>query len=674
MDWRDCFTRMALKLGPAILIITSFVTILLGIILHAISIDELKFNDPPATHYDPNVIIGKQFNDLVWFLQVTDLHLSNRGHFERVEDFNEFAKSYVDIIKPDVVLVTGDITDGRIPNSTLGTAPQLDEWLAYENAVKKSDALSKTVWLDIRGNHDNFNVYRPQDPNTLYRLHSIQGKNHARNYMHIITKNEKNYTFIGVDEVQTPGLKIPFNFIGVVKDEDLTELKQFKEKSKNNNSQYHVWFAHYPTSSIASPHEGLRNIIDGPYLCGHFHTIGNWVTKMHATQQPGFAEVELGDWKYNRRVRLAAIDHQLFSFVDVDFKKFPIALMTNPKPAKFLMPKYEPVGRLFNSTHMRVIAFSNATISKVEISIDGGKSRQMEQVDPSGPLYVSEWNPSNYLKGSHDVQINVSDVEGKNVIYKQTFSLDNSKEDFQVMAKILLRAYFKSYVMAIFFFVVTVCTLPMLALRLVGYKHEETSLKRHYKGTFMYNLHLLSGIGRIFWPLFIIPLWLAAGPNFFGYMVDETIGACFVWGVLIDGVFIHTGITYNVGSIFLLLIHIPVVIILTNQVSNIYISTANSNSTPSIINFKLILHLAITALQLFMGHLLYSAYGTMAFFTSFPFFFCIFIYAYCWYQCSTIEKSDFVRFNVTENQEEQQALTSKKSRDDKSSTSDHSTC
>lgn len=674
MDWRDNFTRMALKLGPAILIITSFVTILLGIILHAISVDELKFSDPPATHYNPNVIIGKQFNDLVWFLQVTDLHLSNRGHFGRERDFNEFAKSYVDIIKPDVVLVTGDITDGRIPNSTLGTAPQLDEWLAYENAVKKSGALNKTVWLDIRGNHDNFNVYRPRDPNTLYRLHSIQGKNHARNYMHIITKNEKNYTFIGVDEVQTPGLKIPFNFIGVVKDEDLTELKQFKEQSKNNNSQYHIWFAHYPTSSIASPHEGLRNIIDGPYLCGHFHTIGNWVTKMHATQQPGFAEVELGDWKYNRRVRLAAIDHQLFSFVDLDFKKFPIALMTNPKPARYLMPKYEPVGRLFNSTHIRVIAFSNVTISKVEISIDGGKSSQMEQVDPSGPLYVIEWNPSNYLEGSHDVQINVSDVEGKNVIYKQSFSLDNTKEEFAVGARILLRAYFKSYVMAIFFFVVTVCTLPMLALRLVGYKHEETSLKRHYKGTFMYNLHLLSGIGRIFWPLFIIPIWLAAGPNFFGYMVDETIGACFVWGVLIDGVFIHTGITYNVGSIFLLLIHIPVTIILTNQVSNSYKSTANSNSTPSIINFKLVLHLAITALQLFMGYLLYSAYGTMAFFTSFPFFFCIFIYAHCWYQCSTIEKSDFVRFNVTENHEEQQALTSQKSRDDKSSTSDHSTC
>lgn len=674
MDWRDLFARMALHLGPIILIITSFVAILLGLILHAISVDELKYGDPPAQHYDPNVVIGKESSDLVWFLQVTDLHISNRGNFDRVEDFKEFARSYVDIIKPDVVLVTGDITDGRVPNTTLDTGPQLKEWLDYEGAVKNSGALEKTKWLDIRGNHDNFNVYRPQDPNTLYRLHSIQGKNHSRNYMYILSKGGKNYTFFGVDEVQTPGLKIPFNFIGVVKDEDLVELKQFKEQSKSNNSQYHVWFAHYPTSSIASPNEGLRNIIDGPYLCGHFHTISNWVTKMHATQQPGYAEAELGDWKYNRRVRLAAIDHQLFSFVDVGFKQFPVALMTNPKPAEYLMPKYEPVGRVFNSTHIRVIAFSNVTIQKVEISINGHEKELLDIVDSEGPLYVKEWDPSKYLKGSHQVEIYVSDIEGKKVVYKQGFSFDNTKEEFPFGARVLLRAYFKSYVMAIFFFVVAVCTLPMLALRLIGYKHEETSLKRHYKGTFLYNLHLLSGIGRLFWPLFIVPIWMAAGPHFIGHLVDESIGACFVWGVLIDGTFIHTGITYNVGSIYLLLIHVPVTILLTKQVSNSYKTTANSNSSASIINFKIGLHLAITALQTWMGYLLYSAYGTIAFFTSFPYLYCVFVYAYCWYQCTTIEKSDFVKFNNSEHHEEQQPLNRQRLRDDKSSTSDHSSC
>lgn len=670
MDWRDCTIRMALKLGPAVLIILSFVSILLGIIFHAISVDELKYRTPAAQSFEPGVIIGDSPKDLVWFLQVTDLHLSIRGNFDRIKSFTEFARTYVDIIKPDVVLVTGDITDGIKPNSTFNTGPQLEEWVAYSDAVTQSNALNKTVWLDLRGNHDNFNVYRPRDPKTLFRQYSVQGKHYERNYMYTLSKEGKNYTFIGVDEVQTPGLKIPFNFIGLVNDEDLTELQQFKATSKKFNSQYTIWFAHYPTSSIASPGGGLRSIINGPYLCGHFHTIGNWVTKMHAAQQPGYAEVELGDWKHNRRLRLAAIDHQLFSLVDVGFKQFPIALMTNPKTAEHSMPKYEPVERIINSTHIRVIAFSNVSLTSVEISIDG-KARE-PMTNSGGPLFVLPWNPKDYAEGLHKANIYVTDSEGKNSTYSQAFSMDHSKEESSIGARILLRVEFRTGVMAIFFFIVVLCTLPYLILRLVAYKHEETGLKRHYRGTFLYSLHLLSNIDRICWPLFVIPVWMAVGPHFVGRLVDDAIGVCFVWGVLIDGTFIYTGITYNVASIFLLLVHIPSVILLTHQVSDTYNKSITANQKSSIVNLKLILQFAITALQCAMGSLLFNAYGTMSYFTSFPYLWCILVYYYCWFQCTTIERADFLRF-ATENREEQQALTVQRSRDDKSSTSNHST-
>lgn len=676
MDWRDRLTRMALRLGPAILVLISFVAILLGVILHAINIDELEFRSPVVKKFDNDVIIGDRLdNNLVWFLQVTDLHLSNRGYIERQTDFNEFAKEYVDFVEPDAVLVTGDITDGRVPNTTFGTGQQLDEWLAYSTAVTRSGALKKTTWLDIRGNHDNFNVYRPKDPNTMYRQYSVMGKQHDRNYMKILDKGGKKYSFIAIDEVQTPGLKIPFNFIGVVKDEDLSELKHFKEESIANESQYNIWFAHYPTSSIASPNEGVRNVIDGPYLCGHFHTIGNWVAKMHATQQPGFAEVELGDWKYNRRIRVAAIDHQLFSLVDVNFRQLPIALMTNPKTAEHSMPKFEPLGRIANSTHMRVIAFSNATIDKVEISIDGGPRQAMNLSQK--PLYTLPWNTKDYSTGLHSVDIHVSDKEGKSMKYSQKFSLDLSKEEFPTGARILLRVYFKSYVMALFFFVVAVCTLPPLALRLITYRHHESGLKRHYKGSLLYRLHILTNVGRIFWPLFFVPIWMAVGPHFVGHLVDEAIGACFVWGVLIDGSFIHTGITYNVGSIFILLIHVPITILLTYQVSNTYDCLNTIGTRTGIVNVKLLAHLMITALQLYMGYLLRSAYGIMALLTSFPFVWCIFIYAYCWYVCTTIEKSDFPRFSGSEESEERQSFTGQRaggSNNDKSSNSGESTC
>lgn len=665
---RDLLIRMALKLGPPALVLVLFAAVLAGTIFHATRIDELKFREPSSKKFEPNVIIADKPTDLVWFLQVTDLHLSVRGDFDRETDFAEFAKTYVDIFKPDAVLVTGDLTDGRKINTTFGTGPQKEEWVAYSKAIRESGTLDKTAWLDIRGNHDNFNVFRPFDPNILYRQYSIQGKTHARNYMHMLNKHGKNYSFIGVDEVQTPGLKIPFNFIGIVKDEDLSELNEFKETSDKYNSQYHVWFAHYPTSSIASPGEGLRNIIDGPYLCGHYHTIGNLVMKMHSTQQPGFTEVELGDWKYNRRVRLAAIDHQLFSFVDFKFRDFPVALMTNPKQAEHLMPKYEPVGRVFNSTHIRVIAFSNVSIDKVEVSIDDRQTMTLDHVE--GPLYVKKWNPSEFESSLHTAKIVVTDSEGKTKSYTQSFSFDNEYEDFTLGAKMLLRIYFKTGVMTIFFFIVTACVLPMVLLRFVTYKHQDTPIKRHYKGTLLYNLHLLSNIDRLFWVLVIIPIWMAIGPHFIGYLVDEAIGACFVWGVLIDGTFVHTGITYNVGSIFLLLVHIPTLIILSSQVGLKQRVTSRESTGettgPIIMNYRVYIQIAITVLQLLMGKLLFSAYGALAFFTSFPYVWCIAIYAACWYRCTNLTVNDFRRFEMAADVDEQQALTGHpSSRDDK---------
>ena len=665
---------MALKLGPALLVILSSTAIMVGVIFHAISIDELNYSSPPATNFEPNVEIGNQDKNLIWFLQVTDLHLSNRGDFDRATDLKEFAKNYVDIIRPGVVLVTGDITDGRKPNTTFDTGPQLDEWLAYNKAVTESGALGKTKWLDVRGNHDNFNVYRPNDPNTLYRRYSITGKEHARNYMVTHTdKQGKNYTFIGVDEVQTPGLKIPFNFIGIVEDEDIDELKHFKEVARDKESQYTIWFAHYPTASIASPNEGLRNIVDGPYLCGHYHTIGNLVTQMYATQQPGFVEVELGDWKHNRRIRLASIDHQLFNFVDVGFREFPIALMTNPKRAEFMMPKYEPIDRLSLSTHIRVIAFSNSTIKTVEVSIDGGQRELMSAVAADSPLYVKPWLPRRYSTGLHSAEIYVEDSAGLRRTFNQSFSLDNEKGDFALGAKMLLRAHIKTSVMTLFFCVIAICCLPMIVLRLVIYHHQDSGIKRHYRGTFLYSLHLLCKINRLFIPLIVVPVWISVGPLFVGYMVDQAIGACFVWGVLIDEKFVYTGLTYNVFSVFLTLVHVPEIILLTNQVSDSANSLKKTNKAARVLNLKFFLHLLLSALQCWMGSLLFSAYGLMSYLTCFPFLWCTIIYNCCWYQCSKLEKSDFETFDRgLVHHDEHQSLTGQRGRDDKSSASDHS--
>lgn len=55
------------------------------------------------------------------------------------------------------------------------------------------------------------------------------------------------------------------------------------------------------------------------------------------------------------RYRIFAFDHDLFSFADVTFDKWPVVLITNPKSLLYSCAKHEPLERLFHSTHIRYV-------------------------------------------------------------------------------------------------------------------------------------------------------------------------------------------------------------------------------------------------------------------------------------------------------------------------------
>ena len=50
-----------------------------------------------------------------------------------------------------------------------------------------------------------------------------------------------------------------------------------------------------------------------------------------------------------------AIDHDLVSFVDTSFGQWPVILITNPKDARFNVPKREPIERIKMSSHIRFV-------------------------------------------------------------------------------------------------------------------------------------------------------------------------------------------------------------------------------------------------------------------------------------------------------------------------------
>lgn len=294
--------------------------------------------------------MGTDAAHLMWFLQISDLHISIFGDRSRIDEFREFATNTVETIRPRVVLASGDLTDAK-DRDHLGSRQYRDEWRIYRDIVRSADlASNRTVWLDIRGNHDNFNV--PGDTSALnyYREYSVQGGAHARSYMHqVVGESGERYTFIAVDACLEPGPKRPFNFIGVLSANDTLAIEQMVERARTSGSNYTIWFGHYPTSCIVSMGAGaggLRRLIGEhdqsvAYMCGHLHQLGGAVTQMYTLQNDGFLELELSDWKSNRTFRLAAIDHGMFTFVDVQHGRWPVVLVTNPKNAMYHIPGKE---------------------------------------------------------------------------------------------------------------------------------------------------------------------------------------------------------------------------------------------------------------------------------------------------------------------------------------------
>ncbi len=73
----------------------------------------------------------------------------------RISDFELFCNHTLKIIRPHVVVASGDLTDGK--RSDMAGSGQFEfEWQAYDRIIKNSDLLTHTTWLDVRGNHGMF--------------------------------------------------------------------------------------------------------------------------------------------------------------------------------------------------------------------------------------------------------------------------------------------------------------------------------------------------------------------------------------------------------------------------------------------------------------------------------------------------------------------------------------
>ncbi|XP_052769195.1 transmembrane protein 62-like [Mya arenaria] len=501
-------------------------------------------------------------NNLFWVVQVSDIHISRFYGHSRGPELRTFCDTHLGVIRPDLVMATGDLTDAKF-RDLKGSRQYEDEWKAYNETVYHCKRTVKT-WLDLRGNHDAFDTEHHDHKNNLFRFYSSQGRANPSSYVYHHKKTFGTYSFIGVDSTPNPGPKRPFNFFGYISEAGEKLIAGLLHSSRSSNMT--ITFGHYPTSVVAtrtgsSIRDMLRNV--SVYVCGHLHILGGMARRMYARHSTGLLELELGDWKDNRMYRILAIDHEILSFHDVSMNTWPVVVITSPREAS-LVPSSDTPPRL--ASHIRMLIFTTGEVKTVEVHIDGvfkGKA-----TPAGGPVYVLPWKPEDYNYGLHTMAVTVKDILHGTHMMEHHFSLDNSRLSFPFMGRLVLMMDVAVVFKVIFYLVVSVYIVTLLLLN--SCQNLEPHLFKGRRGpvgmvTSLYNkwlycLWLVGKYNKLCYSLVAFIVYVAFGPWFVGELLEGRTGVVFVWGMIVHGSYLPVSLTYVYGLFQLLTFNFPLTI------------------------------------------------------------------------------------------------------------------
>ncbi|KAJ1942185.1 hypothetical protein EC988_006558, partial [Linderina pennispora] len=331
-----------------------------------------------AASHDSSAL-GDSSDNVLTFVHASDVHISKfvpRGGYVH---FLHFLKTAVPLIAPRLVTITGDLTDGK-DEQRLTSMQQIEEWQAYQNALKDfgvQERFSGTFYRDQRGNHDCFDVFSFDDQGNYYKNYSAVG---ANGYQLDINEPFGRYSFVATDGCPKYGFARPLNFFGYLDARDMEQLEQRLALAAGANHTFLL--NHYPVSTMlyGKYRKSFGELSKGVsvFLCGHLHLlVGGIGAQLQAYKaRDGYWELEIGDMKDHALYRVYAVDNDLVSFVDVTLplpavpmpnpEKLalpvppqiahpPVILVTNPKDARYLLPRHEPLERIRTSKSIRVL-------------------------------------------------------------------------------------------------------------------------------------------------------------------------------------------------------------------------------------------------------------------------------------------------------------------------------
>jgi hypothetical protein len=288
-------------------------------------------------------------------------------------------------VRPAALIVSGDLTDSKTARQRmksagirvaltslpfaqahrLGSMQYASEWASYRRVASALVAAAglgrdERLLLEVRGNHDAFDVYRRGGRGDLYAHHAAAGRRNAT-ALAAVTRvggaasgaGGPSVAIVSFDAARSPGARRPANFAGVASPALRRELRTALRSARSADAT--LAFGHFPLSFLEGPRRDARASVAAAlaahnasaYLCGHLHwRFGDRLHAWHGRPLPApLLELEAGDWKEARAWRLLAFDADAkaaLSFRDFVFdaaKKAPFTVMlTSPGDARYAQP------------------------------------------------------------------------------------------------------------------------------------------------------------------------------------------------------------------------------------------------------------------------------------------------------------------------------------------------
>ncbi|KAK9673497.1 hypothetical protein RND81_12G171500 [Saponaria officinalis] len=168
------------------------------------------------------------------------------------------------------------------------------EWVEYKNVIDdvvKKSGLDKSIFYDVRGNHDNFGVPYVGGSYDFFSNYSVNAQVGRSGNVNSVTlqTDKRSHLFVGIDSTMAVGLRGPTNLFGHPTDKLLAELDSelFQWDGETTEPVTKISFGHFPLSFSAALESGknlkhlfLKHSISA-YLCGHLHTSFGKKLKRH---------------------------------------------------------------------------------------------------------------------------------------------------------------------------------------------------------------------------------------------------------------------------------------------------------------------------------------------------------------------------------------------------------